>query len=166
MGRNGRHEVGAGLRTRRGKWAEKGGGPRVIKRVHTRFRALSLLLFLLVWVCARLLGSLLRLAAVHHSLLFAWALWPSTAREGEPGAETISPRSRDCADGTERPPFTTALSERAGLQHVQARSTSSVTTQEGLEERSHRGTTRSGKSRLLFPFIGFCVNDCGRRLWD
>ena len=35
-----------------------------------------------------------------------------------------------------RPP-----SERAGLRHVQARGVSSVTTQEGLKERSPRGTT-------------------------
>ena len=39
-----RLEVRAGLRTRRGKWAEKGGGARVIKRgVHGRF------FLLLVW---------------------------------------------------------------------------------------------------------------------
>ena len=41
MGRNGRHEVRAGPRTRWGKWAEKGGGARVIKRgVHGRFALL------------------------------------------------------------------------------------------------------------------------------
>ena len=76
------------------------------------------------------------------------------------------PRSWDGAPAI----FSSTPSERAGLRHVQARGTSPATTQEGLEERSHRGTTRSGKSRLPFLFFSFhwafCVNVCGRRLLD
>ena len=95
------------------------------------------------------------------SFLFSWALLPSTTWKGEPGAETISRRSRDCIDGTERLPFSPTPPERAGLRHVQARGTSPVATPEGLEGRSQRGTTRSGKS-LSFPFHwGLC-----KCLWE
>ena len=103
-------------------------------------------------------------------LKLSWALLPSEEGEPSAGAETISPRSRDCVGGTERLPFSSTPSERAGLRHVQARGTSPATTPEGLEEQSQRGTTRSGKSRLPFLFFSvhwaFCVNVCGRRLWD
>ena len=53
----------------------------------------------------------------------------------------------------------------ASQRHVHVQARAQCPTPEGPEERSHRGTTRSGKSRLIFLFSGFCVNDCGRRLW-
>ena len=182
MRRHGRHEVrggaeierarpferllgearrGAGLRTRRGKWAEKGGGaPRDKRGVHTRFTlfffgALSSLRLGLTSTlplsfslgCGQRFSS-----SFGWSFLFSWALLPSTTREGEPGAGTISPRSRDCADGTERLSFSSTPPERAGLRHVQARRTSPVTTPEGLEERSQGGTTRSREVATSFSF--------------
>jgi len=124
--------------------------------VHTRFT-----LFLFVWMrfapfllgSLHLHGPLLSSALVFGwSFLFSWALLPSTTREGEPGAGTISPRSRDCADGTERLSFSSTPPERAGLRHVQARGTSPVTTPEGLEERSQGGTTRSREVATSFSF--------------
>ena len=61
--------------------------------------------------------------------------------------------------------FTSTPSERAGLRHVQARGTSSVTTPEGLEGRSPSGRSAFREVTFFsFPWV-FCVNDCGRRLW-
>ena len=80
-------------------------------------------------------------------LELSWALLPSEEGEPSAGAGTISPRSRDCVDGTERLPFSSTPSERAGLRHVQARGTSPVTTPEGGSEsrsgaREEDSTTR------------------------
>jgi len=83
----------------------------------------------------------------------SWALLPSTTKEGEPGAGTISPQSRDCVDGTERLPFSSNPPERAGLRYVQARGTSSVTTPEGLEGRSPSGR-RALREVTFFSFPG------------
>ena len=82
-------------------------------------------------------------------------------RKGEPGAGTISPRSRDCADGTERGPFTATPSERAGSRHVQARGTSSGTTQEGPKERSQRDDALREVVTPFFFSLGLC-----KCLWE
>ena len=76
-----------------------------------------------------------------------------------------SVQSRDPARGTERLPFFLDPVGTIGRTARETRGSSwSGTTPEGLEERSPRGTTRSGKSRLPFLFFCLCVNDCGWRL--
>ena len=94
-------------------------------------------------------------------LKLSWALLPSEEGEPSAGAETINPRSLDCVGGTERLPFPSTPSERAGLRHVQARCTSPVTTPEGLEWRL-QGGRRALREVTSFSFPwALCVNDCG-----
>ena len=81
----------------------------------------------------------------------------STTRTGEPGAETISPRSRDCVDGTEHLPFSPTPSERAGLRaglrDVQARGTSSG------------AVAKRDDVRRKVPFSFFSLGLC-KCLWE
>ena len=53
----------------------------------------------------------------------------------------------------------------ASQRHVHVQARAQCPTPEGPEERSKRDDAQKGRRDSYFLFLGFRVNDCGRRLW-
>ena len=162
-------KCGAGLRTRRGKWVEKRGGARRNKRgVPTRFSRLSSFRLLLLrssgCVDFRLVSSSLGGGSSLSSLLLS-----PVAVDGEEGRarcrdeQPAVPRlcRRDGAPAFLPRPRPNERARDTCRHEARARGPGGRNSRSG-----QRGTTCHREVATLFLFIGFCVNACGRRLWD